>query len=623
MDSSSVTEQSAHQECSDGPVINDLVVDVATANGSGSQSANLILARTIFKMGVPVGCKNLFPSNIQGLPTWFNVRANAQGWTARRERIDIMVCMNKETIREDVERLMPGTLVLVRDDLQSAIERKDLHVIAAPFAKLVVDVCPVPRLRKMVVNIMYVGVLAYLLRLDTEILEEVIAYQFDGKEKAIEINRTAAQVAYQWAKENLVADECPYKIESIDAAKGKILVEGNEAAAIGALFGGATVMGWYPITPSSSIAEHMIALTREYRHDPETGKATYAIIQAEDELASIGMVIGAGWAGARAFTATSGPGISLMAEQAGLAYFAEIPSVIIDVQRMGPSTGLPTRTCAGDITKAYYLSHGDCKHLMLLPSSMTECFEFTCESFNVAERFQTLVFVMLDLDQGMNYWMCDPFKMPEKPINRGKVLDADALEKLESWGRYRDVDGDGIPWRTVPGTPHPKAAYFTRGTGHTPEATYSEKPDDWKDNLDRLVRKFETAREELPAPVVKTKPGATVGVIAYGSADPAVSEAVEMLDERHGVKVDYLRVRALPPHQSVFDFIHSHEVVVVVDMNRDAQMLSILHNEERELYGKVTNLESIVHYNGMAIDAETVQQGLLSIIESRQQASKG
>jgi 2-oxoglutarate ferredoxin oxidoreductase subunit alpha len=437
-------------------------------------------------------------------------------------------------------------------------------------------------------------------------VDAAVDKQFEGKAKAAELNKEAARIAHDWAKENLQKQE-KFALRPSDRAKGKIIMEGNQAAALGMMFGGVTVVAWYPITPSSSLAEYTADFLNEFRRDPETGKATYAVIQAEDELASIAMVIGAGWAGARSMTATAGPGISLMAEIAGLSYFAEIPAVIVDVQRVGPSTGLPTRTCQSDISKAYMLSHGDCKHVLLIPGNIAECYEFAMESLNLAEELQTLVFLMTDLDLGMNNWMSDPFDPPSAPINRGKVLNAEDLERLGGFARYRDIDGDGVGYRTLPGTDHPKAAYFTRGTGHTDNATYSEKPHDWKNNMDRLVRKFDYARTRVPAPVVDSS-NSSVGVIAYGSSDPAMREAKEILSVNHDTEIDYLRLRALPVADIVPQFIRDHEVVYVVEQNRDAQVATILKAEFPEL---ATKIKSILNYNGLPLDAQTIVEGVL------------
>jgi 2-oxoglutarate/2-oxoacid ferredoxin oxidoreductase subunit alpha len=453
-----------------------------------------------------------------------------------------------------------------------------------------------------------VGVIGFLLSIDLEEINKSIAKQFKSKPKAVELNRAAATAGYNWASEHLVNDR-QFVIERMDKTNNKVLIEGNMATAVGLMYGGVTVVGWYPITPSSSVCENLIDLLQKYRRDPATGKATFAVLQGEDEIASMGFVVGAGWAGARSVTATSGPGISLMAEFAGLSYFAEIPAVIVDVQRMGPSTGLPTRTCQGDILKAHLLSHGDCKHILLIPGNMKECYEFATETFNISERFQTLVFLMTDLDLGMNLWMTDPFTQPTKDMDRGKVLTAEELEKVKKFERYRDVDGDGIPYRTIPGTKHPLAAYFTRGTGHTPSATYSEKPEDWQQNMERLLTKYNTARNVVPAPVVEVESSSDVGIIAYGSTDMAIKESLAQLKSEAGFEAGYLRIRALPLADSVRKYIESHRVIYLVEQNRDAQMASILRMEYPELAPKI---KSILHYNGMPIDARTISDSLLT-----------
>jgi 2-oxoglutarate ferredoxin oxidoreductase subunit alpha len=587
------------------PIVNDVTITVATSNGTGSQSANLILMRAIFNMGIPVSGKNMFPSNIQGLPTWFTVRANEAGWTARKRDADIFIAMNVESIVEDVASLRPGAVLIVNKSLASHVTRTDLHVHVVPFDDLVVNVCKEQKLRKMVVNILYVGVLAHLLDVDMESVKSAITHQFAKKAKAAALNTEAAVFGYEWAKTNLNKIGF-YTLRQTDKTKGKIVIEGNQAAALGLVFGGIQVLAWYPITPSSSLCESAIDFLDKHRRD-EKGKATYATIQAEDELASIAMVAGAGWAGARAATGTAGPGISLMSEIVGLMYFAEIPGVIIDVQRMGPSTGLPTRTCQGDIFKAYHLSHGDCKHPLLLPANPIEEYLFSAEALDLAERLQTIVFVMTDLDLGMNNWMSDPFPVIEKPIDRGKVLSAEDITKRGGvFQRYKDLDGDAICYRTIPGTNHPNAAYFTRGTGHTESATYSERPHHWKDNMDRLSRKFETIRKHLPRPVIETQPGAQIGIIAYGSTDPAMHEARAKLTEL-GVKTDYLRLRALPIDVEVREFIANHKYVYIVEQNRDAQAASILQLDCPE---HIARMHSILHYSGLPIDAQSIVDGI-------------
>jgi len=613
--STAVTESSSEEQAeSDQLVVNDAVIKIATKNGSGSQSANLILLRAICKMGIPVSGKNLFPSNIAGLPTWFTIRANEDGWIARRVASDILIAMNDSTAAEDIAELPVGAMVILNDALKRFNTRKDLTVHAVPFNKLVAEACPDTKLRKRVINVIYVGVVAWLLDIDMDTVLEAISFQFGGKKAAIILNKAAADAGYEWAKENLPKHPA-LRMRPSNKTEGKMIIEGNEATAIGLLFGGTTVLGWYPITPSSSVCETLIDLLAKYRHDPESGLATYAAIQAEDEIASMGIVLGAGWAGARAVTATSGPGISLMAEMAGLSYFAEIPAVIVDVQRMGPSTGLPTRTAQSDITSAYQLSHGDKKHVLLIPGGAAECYEFGMKALDLAEHLQTLVFLMSDLDIGMNKWLVEPFEPPaEGPIPRGKVLDAAALDKVAKFERYRDVDGDGIPYRTLPGTVHEKAAYFTRGTGHKPDAGYSENAANWQQNMDRLAKKYETARTLVPEPVVDEIQGAKVGIIAYGSSDFAVAEARHMLSVRHETPTSYLRIRALPAHPRIRDFIKKYDRIYLVEQNRDAQMAGILKVEFPELAAKI---RSLLHYNGLPIDAQSVVDGIVGDAERK------
>jgi 2-oxoglutarate ferredoxin oxidoreductase subunit alpha len=598
----------------DQPVYNDAVIHIATKNGSGSQSANLILLRAVCRMGIPVSGKNLFPSNIAGLPTWFTIRANEDGWLARRGRSDILVAMNDSTVAADLGELEPGATVVISDALKKLVTRTDLRMHEVPFNKLAAEACPDHKLRKRVINVIYVGVLAWLLDIDTESVAEAISHQFGGKKAAVALNKAAADAGYEWAKNHLPKHP-NLRMRPSHKTQDKVIIEGNEATAIGLLFGGTTVLAWYPITPSSSVCETLIDLLDKHRVDPATGKATYAAVQAEDELASIGFVLGAGWAGARAVTATSGPGVSLMAEMAGLSYFAEIPAVIVDVQRMGPSTGLPTRTNQGDIAKAYQLSHGDCKHVLLIPGTVVECYEFAIKALDLAEHLQTLVFLMTDLDLGMNKWLSPSFTPPaEGAIPRGKVLDAAALEKIAKFERYRDVDGDGIPYRTLPGTDNPKAAYFTRGTGHKPDAEYSENAQNWQQNMDRLARKFETARKLTPAPVIDHVQGARVGLIAYGSSDMAVGEARHILGVRHETPTSYLRIRALPTNPVLRDFIARYDRIYLVEQNRDAQMAGILKVEYPELAAKI---KSILHYNGLPIDAQTIVDGVAGHAERK------
>ncbi|MBX3459600.1 MAG: 2-oxoacid:acceptor oxidoreductase subunit alpha [Planctomycetes bacterium] len=581
-------------------IVNDLVLHVATANGSGSQTSNMVLLRTLFQMGIPVSGKNLFPSNIQGLPTWFTIRANGKGWIARKQDADIVVCMNPDTSDEDAAAARKGAILIYEETLNLADKRPDCVHYAVPFKKLIAEACPDVRLRKLVINMLYVGVCAQLFDFDMEEVRKAISTQLAGKQKAIDLNVPAVEYGYKWAAENLKKAD-PYRVERMDANKGKIIIEGNAATALGLMFGGVTVVTWYPITPSSSLCEYLEDYLNKYRI--KDGKRTFAVVQAEDEIAAVGMLAGAGWAGARAFTSTSGPGISLMNEIIGLGYFAEIPFVICNVARTGPSTGLPTRTMQGDVLSLFYASHGDTKHIVVIPNTPKEAFEMAGEALDLAEEFQTPVFILSDLDLGMNFWMSERFEYPTKPFKRGKVLDKEALDKLNGqWGRYRDVDGDGIPYRTYPGTPHPKAAYFTRGTGHTPDATYSEKPEDWKNNMDRLARKFETAKTRVPKPEIVNN-GHAAGLIYFGTTTEAIREALAELDDRHGLKLDQCRLRAFPFTQEVEDFIHRHERVYVVELNRDGQMRMALGAELPRLAGK---LRSVLHYDGMPLTAENV-----------------
>jgi 2-oxoglutarate ferredoxin oxidoreductase subunit alpha len=595
------------------PVVNDMSIQVATVNGSGSQSANTVLLRTIFQMGVPVSGKNLFPSNIAGLPTWYTIRASKDGYIARKKEIDLLVAMNPETAREDVAGLRSGSAVLYDAPLGLSELRTDLVAYAVPFDKLAGAVSTDAKLKKLLKNMVYVGVLARLLDLDMAEVDKAIAKQFPGKAKALDLNQKAARAGFDHAAGLEKRD--PFVIRRMEATKGKIIIDGNAAAALGAVFGGVTVLAWYPITPSSSLAEACISYLRKYRHGAD-GKATYAVVQAEDELAAIGMVIGAGWAGARAMTATAGPGISLMSEFAGLGYFAEMPAVVWDVQRVGPSTGLPTRTSQGDVLSTAILSHGDTQHLLLFPATVEECFTFGHEAFDLAEGFQTPVFVLSDLDLGMNNWMADPFAYPEKPIRRGKVLSKEDLARMGGFARYKDVDGDGVTYRTLPGTDHPAAAYFTRGTGHDERAIYSERPDDWEKNMERLSRKFETARSAVPQPVVDER-GARVGIIAYGSSHHAIVEARDQLKRERGLETDYLRVRAYPFAREVHAFVERHDRVYVVEQNRDAQLATLLRGD---LAPEVAaRIRPIAHITGLPLDARSVTEEL-SMMEGESDA---
>jgi 2-oxoglutarate ferredoxin oxidoreductase subunit alpha len=583
--------------------VNDFSIQVATANGSGSQSSNTVLLRALFQMGLPVSGKNLFPSNIAGLPTWYTIRVSREGWIGRKKEIDLLVAMNPETARQDVMALPPGAVVVFDAPLGVGGLRDDLVSYAVPFDKLVEPVASDSKLRKLLRNMAYVGVLARLLSIEPAEVERAIGKVFGKKAKARELNLAAARAGLEWA--GALEKKDRLSVQRLDQNRGKLIVDGNAACALGAMFGGATVVTWYPITPSSSLVESLIGYLRRYRVSPD-GKPTFAGVQAEDELASIGMAVGAGWAGARAMTATSGPGISLMSEFAGLAYFAEVPVVIFDVQRVGPSTGLPTRTSQGDVLSTAFLSHGDTRHVLLFPGTVEECFTMGAEAFDLAERLQTPVFVMSDLDLGMNNWMADPFPYPEKPMDRGKVLGKEDLERLGGFARYRDVDGDGIGWRTLPGTEHPRAAYFTRGTGHDETSAYSESPAVFEQNMERLRRKLDGARALVPAPELAGSGRAEVGILAYGSSHHAVVETRAQLREERGMETDYLRVRGYPFAEAVQAFVAAHRRVYVVEQNRDAQMLSLLRLDlPAEL---LPRLLPVAHAHGLPLDARSVTE---------------
>jgi 2-oxoglutarate ferredoxin oxidoreductase subunit alpha len=607
MASSDVATEADQSALTASAVVNDFSIQVATVNGSGSQTANLVLLRSIFQMGVPVSGKNLFPSNIAGLPTWYTIRANKHGYVARKKEIDFLVAMNPETAREDVLALEAGSVCVYDEPLKLNAVRDDLSFYPVPFDKLVADVTHDAKLRRLVRNMIYDGILSFLLGIELDEMKRALTKQMGHKPKALTLNVGALDKGFEWAAANLARSH-PYRIERMNETPGKVLIEGNAAAALGCLMAGVTVVAWYPITPSSSLCETLIDYLRKYRIDKETGKATFAVVQAEDEIAALGMVIGASWAGARAMTSTAGPGISLMAEFTGLGYYAEIPAVIFDIQRVGPSTGLPTRTSQQDIAFAAGLSHGDAKHLLLLPASVKECYEMAQESFDLAERFQTPVFVMSDLDLGMNNWMSDPFEYRDAPADRGKVLDAETLAQLGDWGRYKDVDGDGIPYRTLPGTGMP--AYFTRGTGHNEKAQYSERPDDFVRNLDRLARKFETARDRVPAPIVEDNPVARIGIIGYGTSHWAIVESRDQLAREADVETSYLRLRAYPFSSALERFIDRCHSVYVVEQNRDAQILGLMRQELSA--ERIAKLRSVRHYNGLPIDARSVTDDILS-----------
>jgi 2-oxoglutarate ferredoxin oxidoreductase subunit alpha len=585
-------------------VVNDFSINVATVNGSGSQSANSVLLKSIFGMGVPVSGKNLFPSNIAGLPTWFLIRASKDGYVARKRGTEILVALNPETARQDVLELPAGGVAIYEESLNLKQYRDDLAFYPVPFDKITASICPEAKLRKLVRNMVYVGAVAQVLSIDLGVVESGLRKQFSKKQKVFDLNFGAVKAGFDYALEHFTKHD-PYFIERMNETAGKIVIDGNAACGMGAVFAGATVVAWYPITPSTSVVEATTDLLKKFRVTPE-GKATFAVVQAEDELAAIGMVLGAGWAGARAMTATSGPGISLMAEFSGLGYYAEIPGVIFDVQRTGPSTGMPTRTQQSDLLSVAFLSHGDTKHIILLPGSVKECFEFGYAAFDLAERLQTPVFVLSDLDLGMNNWMSDAFDYPSTPLDRGKVLTAADIERLGGFARYRDVDGDAIGWRTLPGTPHPKAAYFTRGSGHNDEAGYTERPDEYAALIDRLARKFENARKLVPGPVSVKDGTSKVAFLAFGTTDFALRESLDQIKKEHGLDVDYMRIRAFPFAHEIHDFVASHDRVYVVEQNRDAQLASLLKLDLPS--NQVTKLRSILHYNGLPVDARSITE---------------
>ncbi len=593
--------------------VNDFVVRFANVNGSGSASANTLFGKAIMRMGVPVAPRNIFPSNIQGLPTWYEVRVSGAGHLGARGGTDLMVAMNPQTWDQDVKGITPGGYLFYDSTkpMPPSKFRDDVTVVGVPLTEMCNREYKDARQRQLFKNIIYVGALSALLDMDAAKIQELLAEQFKGRDKLIAANVHALHMGRDWVLANL---DCPIglRLEASDGVGDRISIEGNAAAGLGAVYGGATVCAWYPITPSTSLAEAFTRYCGRYRTDPETGAKRYAIVQAEDELASIGMVIGAAWNGARAFTATSGPGISLMQEFLGLAYFAEIPAVIFDVQRGGPSTGMPTRTQQSDVLLCAYASHGDTKHVLLFPEDPHECFVFGALSFDLADRLQTPIFVMLDLDIGMNDRLCAPFAWDDtRQMDRGKVMTAEELEAGKDFGRYLDVDGDGIPYRTYPGT-HPKrGAFFTRGTTRDRYARYSEEGVHYVDNMERLVTKFETAKHIVPHPIRQdaARP-TTFGVIYYGSTSPAMSEAVGLLEEQ-GVAVDLLRVRAFPFHDDVNEFVAAHERVFVVEQNRDAQLRALLVNE-CEIDPK--KLVRVLHYDGSPITARCIADAIVDVV---------
>jgi len=597
---------------------NDFVVKFANVNGSGSASANGMFAKSIIRMGVPVAARNIFPSNIQGLPTWYEVRVCEAGHLGRRGGVDLVVAMNPQTWRKDLAEVEPGGYVLYDSTKPLPHEgvREDITLLGVPLTALCNEAYTDPRQRQLFKNIIYVGALGELLGIDAAVFETLVGEQFEGKERLIKPNLDALAMGRK-AAEPLV-EQFGLRVRRANAVGNRIFIDGNTAAGLGAVYGGATVCAWYPITPSTSLAEAFTEYCQSYRVDPETGESRFAIIQAEDEIASIGMVVGAGWNGARAFTCTSGPGISLMQEFVGLSYFAEIPAVIFDVQRGGPSTGMPTRTQQSDILSAAYASHGDTKHVLLLPEDPAECFDMAAIAFDLADRLQTTIFVMLDLDIGMNEWLCRPLAWDDsRKLDHGKIMTHDQLEAGTPFGRYRDVDGDGIPYRTLPGVHPSRGSYFTRGTSRDPDARYSEEGAVYVANMNRLLAKFETAKSLVPGPVVHPAKRATpYGVIYYGSTTPAMNEALLMLDAKD-VQIDAMRVRAFPFSAEVADFIAAHETVFVVEQNRDGQLRTLIITEEGIDPGK---LPAILSFDGAPITARTIVGEILAAVTSGKEA---
>jgi 2-oxoglutarate ferredoxin oxidoreductase subunit alpha len=587
--------------------INDFAFKIANTNGTGSASANGLIMQAIFRMGVPVSGKNLFPSNIQGLPTWYEIRVNGDGHLARTPVFDLIVAMNAETYARDIKELRPGAYLLHDSTwpLSDALKRDDVHLLGIPLAKMCRENFEKPREQVLMKNIMYAGALAALLDMDMKVIDALLEEKYGKKQSMMAMNHKAIQLGYRYAKQHF---QCPlpFRLKTMDATKDSIMIDGNTALALGCVYAGATVAAWYPITPSTSLMDGFRGFCASLRKDPETGKNNYCILQAEDELSAIGMVLGANWSGARAFTSTSGPGISLMSELIGLAYYAEIPAVIVDVQRTGPSTGMPTRTQQGDIMMCAYASHGDTKHIVLFPANPEECFYFAPKAFDLADRFQTPVFVLTDLDIGMNDWMCPKLKWDEtyKP-DKGRVLSAAELQAMDKFQRYSDSDADGVTSRTLPGV-HPKGAYFTRGSGHNKFGKYTEIPDEYQEVVDRLTHKWKSAAKYVPAPVIRPSEGAKIGVVTVGGCDAAVREGIEQL-ERQGIKASFMRVRGFPFGANVEEFLRAHETIYVIEQNRDAQLRTLLVNEtgiDKE------RMKSVLVYGGFPLSAHHVVDGI-------------
>ena len=593
-------------------IINDFVITFSTINGSGSATANNIILRALFKMGIPVSGKNIFPSNIQGLPTWYSIRVSKQGYTARLAMDDIVVAMNPVTIAREMKYIFPNGVLFYADHIQLPEGRPDVTKYPMPVQAIVKESAIPAELRDYIANMVYVGVLSKILGISLEDIHSALEFHFKGKQKPIQSNFFIVEKAALWAEKNLKKTD-PYSVSPMNKTCDCIISDGNVAGALGSLYGGLQFTAWYPITPASSLSESIIEWALVLRKDPKTGKSNVVVVQSEDELAAIGMAIGAGWAGLRSMTSTSGPGLSLMSEYLGLAYFSEVPVVIWDVQRVGPSTGLPTRTAQGDITSTYYMSHGDTQFVMLFPGSVNECFQFGWQALDIAERLQTPIMVMIDLDLGMNQWMTHKFEYPSTPIDRGKILWEDDLQKMldkrdGDWGRFLDIDGDGIPYRTVPGNQHPKSAYFNRGTGHNEYAKYSEEPEVWERVMKRISKKFETAKKYIPKSIILRMKDAKLGIIAYGSTDSAVEEARDML-KKQGILTDYLRIRSVPFSQEVERFISDHKKSFVVEMNRDGQMAQLI---SANYPAQASRLVKTCHLDGLPLTAQWISDQIRS-----------
>jgi 2-oxoglutarate ferredoxin oxidoreductase subunit alpha len=588
-------------------IVNDFCITMSTVNGSGSATANLTLLRTLFRMGIPVSGKNIFPSNIQGQPTWYTIRLNKDGYLARLEKDDIVVAMNPASFAREEAFVVPGGVLFYNEDFTTPISRNDIHVYPMPVKRIVKESDAPNGIRDFLANMVYVGVLAQMLGIDLEKINKAIEFQFKGKKSASDINFGIVEKAAEWASENLAKTD-PYFVQPMPELHDHIMTDGNTAAALGAVYGGVQFTAWYPITPATSLTESLMEYLPIMRKDPDTGKETFVIVQAEDELAAIGMTAGAGWAGLRSMTSTSGPGFSLMQEYLSLAYFAEIPLVVWDVQRVGPSTGLPTRTAQSDITQAYFTGHGDTQFVLLFPGSVNECFEFGWRALDIAERLQGPVLVLSDLDLGMNTWMTRKFEYPSRPMDRGKILWEDDLKKLleerkGDWGRYLDIDGDGIPYRTVPGNKHPGSAYFGRGTGHDEFGQYTEEGEVWERVFARIASKYQTIKDYLPEPIIQKESGAKVGVITCGSTDMAVAEALHLF-KMEGKGIDYLRLRAFPLNDDVVEFINHHEKIYVVEINRDGQLKQLLTINVPEAGGKFVQVSKM---DGLPLSARWIK----------------